>query len=328
MQELIGRLTALDPEATQTLKVVTYFDALMSAGLGLEATVRAAASLTGTVAGARAGGRFARADAQGVRLTDGELPPGRLTAGTQDGEVWIEREGPAHTNDAMVLERFALAVAYALRKGSQSRAALDVAIDASRTREEREEALARLGLRPAALVRAVVGPAAFADSRVPATAVPTPSGWASVTVLTEGIAADLAAPRGVGVPARADEMWKSVHSARLAYQLTDETTPIVDAGDLGVLLPAADALLTTQPEHPDVLALARLDARTSQVLAGIVASYSIRSAAALLHMHHSSVQARHEWLTAHLGYDPRSARGRARYEVAALALKLGAVTTG
>ncbi|OON72406.1 hypothetical protein [Streptomyces tsukubensis] len=327
MQELIGRLTPLDAEATETLKVVTYFDALMSAGLGLDAIVRAAASLTGTAAGARSAGRFARSDAHGSRLPDSDLPPDRLTVATQDGEVWIEREGPAHSNDAMVLERLALTVAYAQRQGPQSKAALAIAIDPHRAANEREGALSRLGLRPASQVRVVVGPAAFLASHASATTVPTANGLVSVTVLPDGADPDIPTPRGVGIAVRADEMWESLHSARLAYRLTDEETPVVDASELGVLLPAVDALLARQPEHADVLALARLDARTRHVLACIVTSDSIRSAAGLLHMHHSSVQARHEWLTERLGYDPRSAQGRARYEIATLAFKLGAVAT-
>lgn len=43
---------------------------------------------------------------------------------------------------------------------------------------------------------------------------------------------------------------------------------------------------------------------------------SIRAAAAALKMHHSTMQARHDWFTGELGYDPRSPRGRARYEPA------------
>lgn len=30
MQELVGRLTALDAEATETIKVIAYFDALVA----------------------------------------------------------------------------------------------------------------------------------------------------------------------------------------------------------------------------------------------------------------------------------------------------------
>ncbi len=55
MQELAGRLTALDPEASASLRVIASFDALVAGGVGIEALVRAAAVLGGTIAGARIG---------------------------------------------------------------------------------------------------------------------------------------------------------------------------------------------------------------------------------------------------------------------------------
>ena len=45
MQELAGRLTALDPEASASLKVIASFDALVAGGVGIEALVRAAATM-------------------------------------------------------------------------------------------------------------------------------------------------------------------------------------------------------------------------------------------------------------------------------------------
>ncbi|WP_073813026.1 helix-turn-helix domain-containing protein [Kitasatospora sp. CB01950] len=77
-----------------------------------------------------------------------------------------------------------------------------------------------------------------------------------------------------------------------------------------------------QAPHEDVRALAALDQRSSDVLRTLVEADSIRSAAATLGMHHSTVQARHEALTASLGYDPRTTTGRMRYTAAALLLRL------
>lgn len=71
MQELVGRLTALDPEASESLKVVAYFDALVSAGVGLDGLLRGAAALSGAVADAERRGRVTRWDPHGSRL-DGE----------------------------------------------------------------------------------------------------------------------------------------------------------------------------------------------------------------------------------------------------------------
>ena len=40
MQELVGRLTALDPDASEALKVVAYFDALTASGVSLDGLLR------------------------------------------------------------------------------------------------------------------------------------------------------------------------------------------------------------------------------------------------------------------------------------------------
>lgn len=72
MQELAGRLTALDPEASASLKVIASFDALVAGGVGIEALVRAAAVLGGTIAGARIGGHTTRVDADGRVAPEGD----------------------------------------------------------------------------------------------------------------------------------------------------------------------------------------------------------------------------------------------------------------
>ena len=40
MQDLLGRLTALDPDASETLKVVSYFDTLIARAVGVESMLR------------------------------------------------------------------------------------------------------------------------------------------------------------------------------------------------------------------------------------------------------------------------------------------------
>lgn len=68
MQELVARLTAVDPEAGETLKVVSYFDTLVGAAAGLDALLRGAAVLSGVVAGVERRGRVSR------RGPDGQEP--------------------------------------------------------------------------------------------------------------------------------------------------------------------------------------------------------------------------------------------------------------
>jgi hypothetical protein len=50
MQELVGRLAEVDPDAGAAVKVIVYFDRLVEGGAGLEPIVRGAAVLAGCAA--------------------------------------------------------------------------------------------------------------------------------------------------------------------------------------------------------------------------------------------------------------------------------------
>ena len=102
MQEPVGRLTAVDAEATETLKVIAYFDALVNGHATTEVLLRGAAVLSGCAAGQTVGGKTMRVDATGARAaaTPGDWPSRSFG---DDGIVWIERSGTAHANDEMIL---------------------------------------------------------------------------------------------------------------------------------------------------------------------------------------------------------------------------------
>lgn len=324
MRELVGRLTALDPEASETLKVVSYFDTLVAGGVGLETLLRGAAALSGVVAGARTANGMVRVDPAGDGQAAAIADPSWISHPTPNGSVWLERVGAAHANDEMVIERLALAVALVeTRRGAPPESALHVALDADRQRDERIVALTRLRFDPATPVRVVVRPASAPSSVGPSTVIITSRGLVRAWLLAE---ADLwppgAGPAGIGSTCRADDAPRSFASAVLALRLCDDETPVTDAAALGVLLDSVRVLEPVAATLPDVLALSRLDARSRQVLAALVAADSVRAAAAALGMHHSTIQARREAFTRELGYDPRLAVGRARCELAALLLRL------
>jgi hypothetical protein len=132
----------------------------------------------------------------------------------------------------------------------------------------------------------------------------------------------ISGPAGVGVTLRADQLPESFRTAVLALRLLPAADAVVDAADFGIMLGAVSALEPVAAQQPDVLALARLDARTRAVLDELAASDSVRAAATALGMHHSTLQARHDALTNVLGYDPRSLDGRARFRLARLLLRL------
>jgi hypothetical protein len=352
MQELVGRLTALDREAGESLKVVAYFDVLVAGGVGLEALLRGAAVLSGAVAGAFDGRRTHRVGPGGDRLTgsaatgsaatDGAsgsagLQPHWPTRTISAGRVWLERDGCSpHANDQMVVERLALAIDLvgAARPGLPG-SALETALDAARDVEERRVALSRLRLDPARELRVAAHPVAHSGARSPAgpvahgaedaeatlsAVVATPHGLVRAVVLRQDATAT--GPAGVGVPCRADELPESFRTAVLALRLLPGRDAVVDAASLGIVLAAVSALEPVAAQQPDVVALTRLDARAREVLDELTRAESVRAAAAALGMHHSTLQARHEALTNELGYDPRSLDGRARYRLAQLLLRL------
>lgn len=326
MQELLGRLTALDPQASETLKVVSYFDALVAAGVGTEGLVRSAAALTGVPVGFHAGERTLRVEPDG-RRADADPGSRRPWPSREAGDgalVWIERSGAAHANDAMVLERLAIALAItSARRTPDAAGSVEVAVSPHASDEERGMALSRLRLDAAPCVRAIARP--------PDT--PSPAGDPSAIVVTaRGLAraeicsaepVDLVGGRaGIGIPVPPDRLAESWASALVALRLATDDEPVVDADALGPLLLLAEAADARGAVHPDAAALAALDPRALDLLDALARTGSVRSAAGLLGMHHSSAQEKLSTLGAALGYDPRTSAGRTRFALARALLQL------
>lgn len=214
MEELVGRLTALDPDASASLKVIVYFDSLVDGHAGIEAFLRGAAILTGCPAGIVYPERRVRmrVDETGTRT---EVP--LLTAPTQwrseslgyadDALVWIERAGSPHANDTMVLERLAWGIRMTLER-SEAHAPTDASegvetlLDSDAPPGEQHRAAHRLHLDEVELVRVIASPPGDspAASRTLSTIMPTPVGAVRATLETKsrGPAAPLPARAGVG----------------------------------------------------------------------------------------------------------------------------------
>ncbi|WP_096359331.1 hypothetical protein [Microbacterium sp. TPU 3598] len=330
MQDLLGRLTALDPDASETLKVVSYFDALVARSVGVESMLRGAAVLSGATVGQRDGRHIVRVRADGVRIDPVEPSPSwPVRESGPDAVAWIEREGDAHSNDAMILERLSLALGIIrARRTVGPESAVELAISSYAGAEERAAALPRLRLS-AGMLRLVASPPEPAPLPThPSAAVATRHGLTRATIIdaqtdVREVWPDTAALRlGVGLAGPGDQLPQSWASALVAVRLTSPGEPVVDAADLGALLLVADAA-ESSPLHPDAAALAALDARSRELLDAVAEEQSVRAAATRLGRHHSSVQERLTVLVETLGYDPRTSRGHARYVLARMLLTLG-----
>ncbi|CAL9357262.1 hypothetical protein SUDANB121_00601 [Nocardiopsis dassonvillei] len=310
MRELLGRISALDPQAGDAVKVIDYFDRLH--GTGLEPVVRGAAALSGHPAALADPDRALslRALPDG-RLTRTPLPPPdpawpHAAAGT--ALLWLETPGPAGPVLGMVLERAAVAVRDHLDR-APAPAAVPLAVlltDPARPGDERLAAARRAGLRP--------------DTRRAALA---PRGG-PVRLLAPG--EDPGAVRaGLGPAVPVADLPASLADARRALRFTaagtgtDPGPRLVAAVDLGALLPLADTVAPGDAPPPDVAALERL-ARTSTALIAladaVAAAPSVRAAATALGLHHSTTQQGLERLERLLGWSVRTVTGRLRLQVA------------
>ncbi|GAA1661966.1 hypothetical protein [Microbacterium lacus] len=336
MQELVGRLTAVDAEATETLKVIAYFDALVNGHATTEVLLRGAAILSGCAAGQTVGGKTMRVDATGTRAVapPGEWPSRSLEDG---GFVWIERTGPAHANDEMILERLAIAAGIAYERTSPaaaSRRALQTIIDDQASAEARSDAAKRLHVDVRARYRIVATPdadPAVPTGRVPVVVVGTPYGpvRAMLAADSDGTAdCDDARdgdkrqrqPRtGIGIPTAPASLPESWASALVALRLSSPREPVVDAAELGALLPLARVADEAPHTMPDAAALSDLVAAhpgAAALLDAIATTESLRAASVETGLHHSTVQARAGQYSDVLGFDIRSPRGKVRLSLA------------
>lgn len=325
MQELFGRVAALDSEASESLKVIAYFDALVAGDVGVESLTRGAALLSGTTAGAEVADRLFRITPEGRPADPGPAPASR-TEKRLDPEVrvWIERSGDPHANDAMILERFSFAVSVlqARRRTIADDPVLAV-IDASRPEGQRLSYAARLRLD--AGTWRVVASLPEGEALGSSTLVATAHGIVRASIVPADQPVGLR-PAGIGTPVDAAGLAGSWADAQLALRLTDAEHDRVDASELGIMLAAVRGIDRESErsgfQHPDVRGLLALDPQRRRMLDALARFPSVRAAAAALGFHHSTLQSHHESLTAELGYDPRSPEGRARVELATLLARL------
>ncbi len=325
MQELLGRLRSLDPTASQGLRVIACFDELMSGRVGTDGLLSAAAALAGRPVCARRtpGSPVIRIDQQGHRLESVE-PPSEL-APAQELIVWIEREpDEPGANDAIILERLLLALRMRYSE-SEEPVVRDLALlfDENIELTRRRDAATRRGLSAGLQLRVVTAPLFAVWSRHPSgpeDVISTDFGPVHAAVVP-GDAEVIARPLGIGIAVERDDLAVSFRTAVLALRLAD-TAPdgMSHADDLGVLAET----LAEQPVRPrmdaDETAVSRLSSHpwALTTLDALVHSSSVRDAARVAGVHHSTMASRIEVITAEFGFSPLDGWGRTRTALALL----------
>ncbi|MGD6741883.1 helix-turn-helix domain-containing protein [Streptomyces sp. BH106] len=330
MRDLTVRLDALDPQAGAALRVIAYFDDLRAHGAGLQAIVRGAAVLTAGPAALVDGTRGVRirVDAAGRVGSPVEMPDPAWPTTCVDATgavLWLEHSGPPRPVDAMVLERAADAAAAVLDRTrgrqaahTQDAASVEVLLDSSAASQARMIAARRLGLADTASARAV----ALHD------------GGARIYGESDGDRRQpaLNKPRaGVGPAVPLSELPTSWAAARLALRLTAEGTQvdpgprIVHADGMGGLTVLARTIGPDTPKIEDVAAVERTALTAPwmlETLDAVASATSLRAAAAVLRVHHSTVQERVPHAERLLGWSLGDVPGRFRLHLALVLRRL------
>jgi len=341
MEALAARLSQLDSEAEGALRVVMFYDTLMRRRVDLPALARGSAGLAACVAGIRlhGTGRAIRVSPDGRPASAPPLPASTTRPITLDeeeiGTVWLERPGSPVSLDDLLLDRLAIAAAAVVERYSPARttmadpALVELVISADSEEAARARALRLLGFTAHLPLRVVavrsrlpldhVGVLACPDRPVKAAPLADVGVILATTVDPARFPADVRA--GIG---SAESPHRSWQDARTALRFTTSRQPVVHFDDLGALALLAHVPRDAARDNADVAAIARMagnedDLRT---LDAYCAAGSLRRAAELLHLHHSSVARRLELIGKALAIELAEPAGLIRARLALTAWRL------
>ncbi|MFE1560004.1 helix-turn-helix domain-containing protein [Streptomyces sp. NPDC058734] len=344
MEALAVRLSGLDPYVDGALRIVAFYDTLMRRRVDLAALARASAGLAECVAGIRlfGTGRTIRVSPDGGAAPDG-APDGPVSGSVavvldeeEIGSVWLERPGPAGPLDEVLLERLAIAVAAAVERYGPARttmadpALVELVIGAGTDEAARARALRLLGFAAGTPVRvAAVRPGPVPLDRVGGLVCPGRPVKGAVVAGVGVVLAPAVEPdrfpqgvyAGIGAAGRPDVAWRE---ARTALRFATAREPVVRYAALGALALLAEVPREVLRGNPDVAALARLAGSPEdlETLDAYCATGSLRRAADLLHLHHSSVARRIEQIGRVLDLDLTGTPGLYRAGLALAAWRL------
>jgi hypothetical protein len=341
MEVLVARLSQLDPEAEGALRVVMFYDTLMRRRVELPALARASAGLAECVAGIRlhGTGQVIRMSPDGMTASAPALPASATAPITLDeeeiGGVWLERPGSPFSLDQLLLDRLAIAAAAVVEKYGPARttmadpAVVELVISADSDEAARDRALRLLGFAPAVPVRVIAARSQLPLDQVGSLVCPgRPVKAASLADVGVILATSLDPARfpdgvraGIGAAERPD---RSCQEARTALRFTTARQPVVHYDDLGLVALLAQVSQDAARDSADVAAIARIAANLEDLdtLDVYCTTGSVRRAADLLHLHHSSVARRLDQLGKSLGLELSEPTGLIRAKLALTAWRL------
>jgi hypothetical protein len=308
----------------------------------LPALARASAGLAECVAGIRLHG-----SARTIRMSPAggaaQAPPPPSVSTSlpvtldeeEIGTVWLERADPVGPLDELLLDRFAIAAAAVVERYGPARttmadpALVELVISADGDDAARNRALRLLGFAADLPVRVAAVRSRLPLDRIGALVCPNrlvkaaPVAGVGV-LLAAAVDADRFPPgvhAGLGAADSPERSWRE---ARTALRFATDRRPVVHYGGLGALALLAQVPPEAVRANADVAALARLAEQPEDLdtLDVYCATGSLRRAAELLHLHHSSVARRLEQIGRVLGVDLAEPTGLARARLALVSWRL------
>ncbi|MBT2452358.1 helix-turn-helix domain-containing protein [Streptomyces sp. ISL-43] len=359
MEALAVRLSGLDPYVDGAIRVIAFYDTLMRRRVDLPALARVSAGLAECVAGLRlhGTGRVIRFAPDGRPAPDPPSPASTTVAITLDeeeiGTVWLERPGPGRERpgagverpgppsplDEVLLDRLAIAAAAVAERYGPTRttmadpALVELAISADSDEASRARALRLLGFAAVLPVRVVavrssiqlplpldqIGALVCPAGMVKAAPLADVGVLLATTIDPARIPAGVRA--GIGAAETPDRSWRQ---ARTALRFTGPREPVVRYVDLGALALLAEVPEDISRDNADVAAIAKIagSAEDMETLDIYCATGSLRRAADLLHLHHSSVARRIDQIAKTLGIELAEPTGLMRARLALTAWRL------
>ncbi|MFI0713140.1 PucR family transcriptional regulator [Streptomyces inhibens] len=337
MEALAVRLSQLDSHVDGAIRVIMFYDTLMRRRVDLPALARASAGLAECVAGIRlhGTGRTIRVSPDGRETSAPPAPASATTPITLDeeeiGTVWLERPGaPGSLDlDELLLERLALAAAAVVERYGPARttmadpALVELVISADSDEAARARALRLLGFAADLPVRVVAVRSQLPLDQVggllcparPVKAAPLADVGVILATTVDQARIPAGVRAGIGAAESPDRSWRE---ARTALRFTTPRRPVVHYDGLGALALLAQVPQDTARDNADVAAIARIagtpeDLETLDVYCD---TGSLRRAADLLHLHHSSVARRLEQIAKTLDIELTEPTGLIRAKLA------------